>query len=139
MSQPQLKNTIKPKKMIAANIAASVIATVFHFRETSEGSFSSADAVGAAALIATGIGVSVTSCRSSGAAMSLLEILGIVDTGAVSRLLQTGLAELTHLLLSGGRKEEVLRIANVDEVPMPVAEVVVETIAECDELFEAVQ
>jgi hypothetical protein len=71
--------------------------------------------------------------------MSLLEILGIVDTGTASKLLQTGLAELTHLLLSGGRKEEVLRIANVDEVPMPIAEVVVETIAECDKLFEVVQ
>lgn len=71
--------------------------------------------------------------------MSLLEMLGIVDTNTASKLLQTGLAESTQRLLSGGRKEEVLRIANVDEVPMPVAEVVVETIAECDELFEAVQ
>jgi hypothetical protein len=52
-------------------------------------------------------------------------------------LLEPGFAEVAHLVLRGGRRVEVLCIANVDNVAMTVAEVVVETIVEGEELFVA--
>jgi hypothetical protein len=69
--------------------------------------------------------------------MRLLGILGIIDAGGTLKLLELGFAEVSHRVLRGGGRVEVLCIANVGEVALAVAEVVAETIVEGDESFVA--
>lgn len=65
-----------PTTRIAPNMAASVNATIFHFRETVS-CFSSLDAGGAVAVVDVGI----SSWRFLGAGIPLIVVLGIVELG----------------------------------------------------------
>jgi hypothetical protein len=86
-------------------MAASVIATIFHFRDTSGGGFSIADAV--CTTLTVGVGVGVTGWRSLRAGMPLFEMLGIVDPGTPSIVLGVGSVDVANLVLSVDRVVEV--------------------------------
>jgi hypothetical protein len=97
---------------IAANMAASVMATIFHFRDTSGGCFLSMDLTGAA----LAVGVGVASWRPLGGAWSLLEILGSAGPGIASMALEVCFLEVLNRESNVDRKVEVQRVAEAEDV-----------------------
>jgi hypothetical protein len=128
---------MSPRKRIAANMAASAMATIFHLCDTLAGCFSSVDPEGAALVV--GIGVGVWSWPSLDSGMPLLEMLGIVDPGTASVVLEGEFAEMLNWVLSVDRTVEMQRVAEITEVVVTGVEGVAEMGAENEEQSEASQ
>jgi hypothetical protein len=97
---------------IAANMAASVIATISHFRDASGGCFLSVDAAEAALTAGAG----VASWRLLGAGRSLLEIVGSAGPGIASTALEVSFLEVLNLVSNVGGKVEVQPVAETEDL-----------------------
>jgi hypothetical protein len=101
-------------------MAASVNATIFHFRETSVSCFSSLDAGGAVAIVDVG----VSSWRSLGA--------GIVELGTVLVVLRPSLADTAKRTFASCEMIELRDAAEVEDNPETAVEGVVVTKVESE-------
>jgi hypothetical protein len=113
-------------------MAASVNATIFHFRETVS-CFSSLDAGGAVATVDVGI----SSWRFLGAGIPLV-ILGIVELGVALVVLWLSFADVAKRTLISDEMIELWDVVEIEDNPETVVEGVVVTEVE-SEASRAVQ